>query len=98
MRGLRHAQARRLSHESPHLAGLLAVVLVVGLSVVALRQPVPYVTFSPGPTVNVLGKYDKKDIISVSGRESYRDDGGLRLTTVIPSGPDKARTRSASRS
>lgn len=68
-------------------AGLLAVVLVVFLSVLALRQPVPYATFAPGPTVNVLGKNGKKDIISVEGRKSYRDDGGLRLTTVIPSGP-----------
>ncbi len=74
-------------------AGLLAVVLVVVLSAIALRQPVPYVTFSPGPTVNVLGKYEKKDIISVSGRASYRDDGGLRLTTVIPSGPDKSKDK-----
>ncbi len=68
-------------------AGMLAVVLVVFLSVQALRQPVPYATFAPGPTVNVLGKSGKKDIISVEGRKSYRDDGGLRLTTVIPSGP-----------
>ena len=49
-------------------AGLVAVALLVGLSVAAYREPVPYVTFSPGPTVNVLGKYEKKDIISVSGR------------------------------
>lgn len=68
-------------------AGLLAVVLLAAMSVQAFRQPVPYATFSPGPTVNVLGKSGKLDIISVSGRTSYRDDGGLRLTTVIPSGP-----------
>ena len=68
-------------------AGLLAAVLVLGLSVGALRQPVPYVTFAPGPTVNVLGKTAKGDIISVSGRRSYRDKGGLRLVTVVPSGP-----------
>ncbi|MCW2760169.1 MAG: hypothetical protein JWR85_370 [Marmoricola sp.] len=66
-------------------AGLLAVVLVIGMSVLAAREPVPYVTFAPGPTVNVLGKSGKKDIITVSGHKSYRDDGGLRLTTVIPS-------------
>lgn len=74
-------------------AGLLAVVMVVGMSVLALREPVPYVTFSPGPTVDVLGKYEKKDIISVSGRQSYRHGGSLRLTTVIPSGPDKVRDK-----
>jgi PDZ domain-containing protein len=67
-------------------AGLLALVLVVGLSVVALSKPVPYATFSPGPTVNVLGKNGGKQIISVSGHQSYRDKGGLRLTTIIASG------------
>ena len=68
-------------------ASLLALVLVVGLSVVAARQAVPYVTFSPGPTVNVLGSFDDKPIITVTGHPSYRDKGALRLTTVIPSGP-----------
>src|SRR5689334_19575633 len=70
-------------------AGLLAFALVVGLAVVAAFKPVPYVTFSPGPTVNVLGKYDGKDIIEVSGHKVYRDEGALRLLTVIPSGPDQ---------
>src|SRR4051794_25437548 len=69
-------------------ASLLAVALVIGLSVVAARKPVPYVTFSPGPTVNVLGSYDDKDIISVEGRRAYRDKGALRLVTIVPSGPD----------
>ena len=31
----------------------------------------PYVTFAPGPTVNVLGKYDGKPIIEVSGHKTY---------------------------
>jgi PDZ domain-containing protein len=70
-------------------AGLLAVVMVVGLTYVALREPVPYVTYSPGETVNVLGTYGEKDIIDISGRRSYRDNGGLRLTTILSSGPDK---------
>lgn len=70
-------------------AALLAVVLLLVLVVAAARQPVPYVTFSPGPTVNVLGEYDDKDIITVDGRKSYRDDGALRLTTIVPSGPSQ---------
>ena len=70
-------------------AGLLAVVLVLGLSVLAAREPVPYVTFAPGPTVNVLGKFEDKSIVTVSGHKAYKDDGGLRLVTVIPSGPDE---------
>ena len=70
-------------------AGLLAVVLVLGMSVLAAREPVPYVTFSPGPTVNVLDELDDKAIITVSGRKSYEDNGGLHLTTVVPSGPEE---------
>lgn len=70
-------------------AGLLAFVLVIGLAVVAAVKPVPYVTFAPGPTVNVLGKYDGHQIIEVDGHKAYRDSGALRLTTVVPSGPEQ---------
>ncbi|GAB3662495.1 PDZ domain-containing protein [Nocardioides korecus] len=68
-------------------AALLAAALLVVLAVVAAALPVPFVTFSPGPTVNVLGKYDGKPIISVQGRRTYTDGGALRLVTIIPSGP-----------
>lgn len=70
-------------------AALLAAVLVVALGVVALREPVPYVTFAPGPTVNVLGSFADKPVITVSGRRAYSDKGALRLLTVEPSGPDQ---------
>ncbi len=69
-------------------AVLLALVLLAITGWLALREPVPYVTFSPGPTVNVLGKAGGDDpIIEIEGEESYRDDGALRLVTVVPSGP-----------
>jgi PDZ domain-containing protein len=71
------------------VAGLVAAFLVLALTVVASTRSVPYVTFAPGPTVNVLGDYDKKPIIEVSGHQTYRDKGQLRLLTVIPSGPDE---------
>jgi PDZ domain-containing protein len=70
------------------VAGLLALGLMVALGVVAARTPVDYVTFRPGPTMNVLGKYAGKTIVTVSGHEEYRDDGALRMVTVYPSGPD----------
>ena len=57
-------------------AGLLAIVLVLGMSVLAARAPVPYVIFTPGPTVNVLGKTGKTDIIKVTDWTSYRDKVG----------------------
>jgi Lon-like protease len=69
------------------VAGLLALGLLVVLGIVAARTPVDYVTFRPGPTMNVLGKYDGKAIVTVTGHQAYRDDGALRMVTVYPSGP-----------
>ncbi|WP_328529101.1 PDZ domain-containing protein [Nocardioides sp. NBC_00368] len=64
------------------LAGLVALPLVVALIVIAWVVPLPYTIYSPGPTVNVLGEFDGKDIVQVEGHESYRDEGQLRMTTV----------------
>lgn len=71
------------------LAGLLAVPLVVGLWLLALREPLPYVTYAPGLTVDVLGTVgeDGREIIEVSGAETYPTDGELRLTTVLVTEP-----------
>ncbi|GAB2444425.1 PDZ domain-containing protein [Nocardioides hungaricus] len=70
------------------LAGILAVPLLIGLWLVAALVPLPYVTYEPGLTVDVLGDNDKgKEIIEVSGRKAYRDDGQLRMTTVYVSQP-----------
>ena len=70
------------------LAGILAVPLLIGLWVTAALVPLPYVTYEPGLTVNVLGDNDEGEpIIQVEGRTSYRDDGQLRMTTVFVSQP-----------
>jgi PDZ domain-containing protein len=64
-------------------AAAAAVVLVAALAVVALLKPLPYTTYAPGPTINVLGAPNGKEIIQVGGgQKSYRDDGQLRMTTV----------------
>ena len=70
------------------LAGLLAFGLVVVLTVCAALVKVPYVRFQPGPTINVLGKFDDKQIIQITGHKTYRDTGGLRMVTIIPDGPN----------
>jgi PDZ domain-containing protein len=71
------------------LAGLLAVPLLIGLWVTAAVKPLPYVTYEPGLTVNVLGTNDDgKEIIEVKGHKIYRDDGQLRMTTVYVSQPE----------
>lgn len=71
------------------VAGLLALGLLLVFGAAAWRTPVDYVTFRPGPTMNVLGKYAGKTIVTVTGHQSYRDDGALRMVTVYPSGPDQ---------
>ncbi len=70
------------------LAGLLAVPLLVALWFQVLREPLPFVIYAPGLTVDVLGTSDGEELISVSGAETYRDDGELRFTTVLVSQPE----------
>jgi PDZ domain-containing protein len=71
------------------LAGLLAVPLLIGLWVTAALKPLPFVTYEPGLTIDVLGTNDDgKEIIEVTGHKVYRDDGQLRMTTVYVSQPE----------
>jgi PDZ domain-containing protein len=64
------------------LAALVAVPLFVALGLFAAVKPLPFVTYAPGLTVNVLGDNGKQPIISVQGHRAYHDDGELRMTTV----------------
>lgn len=68
------------------LAVIVAAPLVIGLWVCAFVMPLPYVTYQPGPTVDVLAETDGEEIIEVRGRETYQSDDGsdgeLRMTTV----------------
>ena len=64
---------------------LTSVVVTVLLGVLvgaAFLLPVPYVIFSPGPTVDVLAVSGGKPTIDVSGAKTYPTKGDLRLTTV----------------
>lgn len=69
------------------LAAMLAVPLLIGLFVVVGTQPLPYVTYRPGPTVDILASRDGKEIVEVSGHKAYYDDGELRLTTIYVDQP-----------
>jgi PDZ domain-containing protein len=63
-------------------AALLAVPLFVALGLYVAVSPLPFVTYAPGLTVNVLGNNGSHPIISVQGHRAYRDGGQLRMTTV----------------
>jgi PDZ domain-containing protein len=64
------------------LAALLAVPLVVAMLVAAAFTSLPFATYSPGPTVDVLDQPGGDETIQVRGAKTYRDDGQLRMTTV----------------
>jgi len=71
------------------LAGILAVPLLLALVVAAAFESLPYVTYKPGLTVNVLGdNADGEPIIAIKGKPTYEDDGQLRMTTVYVSQRD----------
>lgn len=69
------------------IAVLASLALLFSTLLAISFIPLPYVKYSPGPTVDVLGENDGHEIIEVSGHEVFRDDGQLRLTTVYLSPP-----------
>jgi len=76
------------------IAAFIAVPLLLALLTIAFFAPVPFATYHPGPTFDVLGTADGEEIIQVNGAKTYRDDGQIRMTTVSVSqeGVDKSLT------
>src|SRR3954454_19565956 len=71
------------------VASVLVFLLLAVLLAVVAFVPVPYVTMSPGPTINVLGEAKGQPIIAVSGHKTYPTKGELRLTTVSVTNPTR---------
>ncbi len=71
------------------LASIVACVLLVLLFGAAAFLPVPYVTMSPGPTINVLGEHNGHEIVEVSGHKTYPAGGQLRMVTVSVTSPGR---------
>lgn len=69
--------------------GLLAFAMMIVLWAVAGFASLPYVTYTPGPTVDVLASSGGEEIVQVKGHEAYHDDGELRLTTIFASEPEQ---------
>lgn len=70
-------------------AGLLALCLLAVLWATAVFVPLPYVTYRPGPTVDILAETDGEETVQVTGHKAYYDDGELRMTTVYVSTPEE---------
>jgi PDZ domain-containing protein len=65
----------------------LAGILLVATLALAMLEPVPFVTMSPGPTENTLGEIGGHQIIQISGHKTYPTRGALDLTTVSVTPP-----------
>ena len=70
-------------------ATVSAVLFVVLAAVIAL-VPVPYVTWTPGATYDLLGQVDGKDAIMISGVDTHPTSGQIRMTTVSVTSPNSA--------
>src|SRR5690606_9539289 len=68
------------------IAVCIAAPLALILGGVALAVPLPYASYSPGPTFDILGKDDDQaEVIQVDGHKAYYEEGQIRFTTVIAS-------------
>ncbi len=74
------------------IAALVAAPLVVLLVLVAALVPLPFATYEPGDTFDVLAEDGGSEIIQVDGAKVYRDDGQLRMTTVLVSVPGQRKS------
>lgn len=68
-------------------AAVSALLFVVLAAVIAL-VPVPYITWAPGATYDLLGKVDDSEAISITGVPVYPANGQLRMTTISVTAPD----------
>ena len=65
------------------IAAVIAVPAVLALIAVALFDGLPFATFAPGGTIDVLGSdSNEAEVVQVDGHEVFRDTGQLRMTTV----------------
>lgn len=74
----------RLSRRTWMLMISLATTSI--LVAVALLLPVPFVRMSPGPTFNVIGTEDGREVIEIEGTRTYPVTGALDMTTVLEAG------------
>jgi PDZ domain-containing protein len=66
------------SRQLNRVFSILALLLAAGIMI----APCPYIISVPGPTVDVLGKQDEKELIKISNHKTFSPTGDLYLVTV----------------
>ncbi|WP_314937925.1 PDZ domain-containing protein [Rothia mucilaginosa] len=79
---------KRHSRFAPRRVNLRSVSAVATCALLAgaFVLPSSYVKEGPGPLFDVLGTYQEKEVIEVSGAPSYKTFGKMNMTTVSVSG------------
>lgn len=62
--------------------------LVVALLATAAFAPLPFTIAYPGKTADVLGDHKGKQVITITGAETRRTEGQLRMTSILATGPE----------
>lgn len=73
---------------SRNLVAIVSSILFVVLAALMVFIPVPYVTWRPGSTMDVLGEGADGPILQINGVESFETSGELLMTTVSASRVD----------
>lgn len=68
-------------------AAVSALLFVVSAAVIAMVQ-VPYVTWAPGRTADLLATVDGRPVVAIDGVASHPTSGQLHITTVSVTRPD----------
>lgn len=69
------------------MAVAVCALPVVGLLTTAVFAPLPFSVAQPGMTANVLGENKGDPVITITGAETRRTSGQLRMTTIEATGP-----------
>ncbi|MBK9697774.1 MAG: PDZ domain-containing protein [Propionibacteriaceae bacterium] len=70
----------------------VAALLFIAFAAVIAMVPVPYVTWAPGATHDLLGTVDGRPAISVQGAATFPTSGELRMATVSVTRADASLT------
>lgn len=93
----RHRRSRAtltgLRQRSPRLTTQSWIALVAGsifvmMAVIIAFTPIPYVTWAPGTTVDLLASDSGKPVVEIDGLKNYETHGSLLMLTVSESRPD----------
>lgn len=68
---------------SRNVVAIVSSVMFVVLAALLVAVPVPFVTWRPGNTINVLGSKDGQPLVEVRGLQNYPTDASQLLMTTV---------------